>query len=158
VGHVLSDRTILWDLVFSFRFEANKISARRSPVRNVGGDVNKSKIAIICISVTLQDELEDNLLDKLKIQMSESDERVQMADAEYFNAVRHSSLDEESFVQDYMYAPADDRSALIASDRMARCEYQADEQNSWELHDFSVDTSDCFLGISIARNRDLTIF
>ncbi|MDR1173189.1 MAG: terminase family protein, partial [Puniceicoccales bacterium] len=40
--------------------------------------------------VTLQDALEHGFLDKLKVRLSVSDERVQMSDSEYFDAVRNS--------------------------------------------------------------------
>jgi len=108
--------------------------------------------------VTLQDALEHGFSDKLKMRISESDERFQMLDAEYFDSVRNSCPDEESFLQEYMYIPADDRSAFITSDMVADCEYQPGEQNSWELDDFSVNTEDCFLGIDIARSHDFTVF
>jgi phage FluMu gp28-like protein len=108
--------------------------------------------------VTLQDALEHGFLDKLKARLSTSDERAKMSDSEYFDAVRNSCPDEESFLQEYMCVPADDRSAFITSDMVAACEYLADAQNSWELCDFSGETGDCFLGIDVARSHDLTVF
>ncbi|MDR2603209.1 MAG: terminase family protein [Puniceicoccales bacterium] len=108
--------------------------------------------------VTLQDALEHGFLNKLKTRLPASDERSQMLDSEYFDAVRNSCPDDESFLQEYMCVPADDRSAFITSDMVASCEYQSDEQNSWELHDFSRGIGNCFLGIDVARSHDLTVF
>ncbi|MDR2778731.1 MAG: terminase family protein [Puniceicoccales bacterium] len=117
---------------------------------------NRKNFSYHC--VTLQDALDSGFLGKLKMRIPESDERFQMSDAEYFDTVRNSCPDNESFLQEYMCVPADDRLAFITSDMVASCEYQADEQNSWELYDFSTETGDCFLGIDIARSHDLTVF
>jgi phage FluMu gp28-like protein len=108
--------------------------------------------------VTLQDALEQGFLDKLKARLPESDERVQMSEEEYFDAIRNGCPDEESFLQEYMCVPADDRSAFITSDMVAACEYQFNECDSWELNDFSSQTEDCFLGVDIGRSHDLTVF
>jgi phage FluMu gp28-like protein len=81
-----------------------------------------------------------------------------MPDSDYFKAMRNSCPDEESFQQEYIRVPAGDRSALITSRMMTACEYQADEQSSCELYDFSLKASDCVLGIDMARNHDLTVF
>jgi hypothetical protein len=40
------------DLTFLFPLQESKIFARGSAVRNLGGDANKSKIAIICTPVS----------------------------------------------------------------------------------------------------------
>jgi phage FluMu gp28-like protein len=74
--------------------------------------------------VTLQDALEQGLLDKLKDKLDESDERAEMSDVEYFDFVKRGCPDEESFLQEYMCVPSDDRSAFITSDMIANCEYK----------------------------------
>lgn len=75
--------------------------------------------------VTLQDALEQGFLDKLKAKLTEQDGRVQMSEGEYFDAVRNGCPDSESFLQEYMCVPADDRSSFIGSDMVANCEYAA---------------------------------
>jgi phage FluMu gp28-like protein len=107
--------------------------------------------------VTLQDALEQGFLEKLKSKLPDDDERVHMSNGEYFDFVKNSCPDEESFLQEYMCVPADDRSAFIASDMVTNCEYEFNEQN-WELSDFSSKTNECFLGIDIGRTNDLTVF
>ncbi|MDR1414081.1 MAG: terminase family protein [Puniceicoccales bacterium] len=108
--------------------------------------------------VTLQDALEQGFFDKLKDRLPESDERMQMSDGEYFDSVRNGCPDEESFLQEYMCVPADDRSAFISSDMVANCEYQFGECGGWELNNYSSTTGECFLGIDIGRSYDLTVF
>ncbi|MDR1414152.1 MAG: terminase family protein [Puniceicoccales bacterium] len=108
--------------------------------------------------VTLQDALEQGFLNKLKARLPEFDARLQMSEGEYFDAVRNECADEESFLQEYMCVPVDDRSAFITSDMVANCEYQFNECDSWELNDFSAPTEDCFLGIDVGRSHDLTVF
>ncbi|MDR1433092.1 MAG: terminase family protein [Puniceicoccales bacterium] len=73
--------------------------------------------------VTLQDALEQGFLDKLRAKLAEWDERGQMSDGEYFDSVKNGCPDEESFLQEYMCVPADDRSSFITSDMVAHCEY-----------------------------------
>ncbi|MDR3143891.1 MAG: hypothetical protein LBT64_00100 [Puniceicoccales bacterium] len=108
--------------------------------------------------VTLQDALEQGFLHKLKAKLSECDERTQMSEAEYFDFVKNACPDEESFLQEYMCVPTDDRSAFVASEMIAACEYCQNEAERWELNDFSTKTGDCFLGIDIGRQHDLTVF
>ncbi|MDR2737487.1 MAG: terminase family protein [Puniceicoccales bacterium] len=108
--------------------------------------------------VTLEDAIEQGFLEKLKTRLPESDERRRMSDGEYFDFTKNSCPDEESFLQEYMCVPADDRSTFVTSDMVADCEYRFDERDSWELDDFSGETGDCFLGIDIGRSHDLTVF
>jgi phage FluMu gp28-like protein len=108
--------------------------------------------------VTLENAIEQGFLEKLKSRLPDSDERQRMSDGEYFDFTKNSCPDEESFLQEYMCVPADDRSTFVTSDMVSDCEYRFDERDSWEWDDFAGETGECFLGIDVGRSHDLTVF
>lgn len=104
--------------------------------------------------VTLQDALEQGLLKKLKESLPAEHEVSQMDEAAYFDYVRNSCVDEESFLQEYMCVPSDDKSAFISYDDMQRCAYAPEDD--WKRF-FSEDNF-LYLGVDVGRTRDFTVF
>ncbi len=104
--------------------------------------------------VTLQDALEQGFLRKLKENLPPESDIAQMDEAQYFDMVKNSCADEESFLQEYMCQPADEKSAFISYDDIRRCLYRADE--SWR--EFASEDSALYLGVDVGRTHDLTVF
>jgi len=105
-------------------------------------------------TVTLQNALDDGFLYKLQQKLPDDDPRLEMDDADYFNYVRASCADEESFLQEFMCVPADDNSAFLTYDLIASCEYK--EGEAWELP-FEQIKNPIYVGVDIGRLHDLTV-
>ncbi len=128
--------------------------------------------------VTLEDALNQGFLHCLKSKLPLHDPRQQMDEADYFNFVRQSCADEESFRQEYCCEPADDSSAFLPWDLIAAAEYHEHEPWEIDLHTHLLLPSDAshsasspqrqstflsqhtmlYLGVDIARDHDLTVF
>ena len=108
--------------------------------------------------VTLQDALEQGFLDKLKLKLGKDDERSEMSESEYFDYVKNACPDEESFLQEYMCVPSDDRSAFITSDMISECEYSQYDKQESEISKLQCSKNYFFLGVDIGRTHDLTVF
>lgn len=129
--------------------------------------------------VTLEDALGQGFLAKLQVKLPPSDPRQHMDNAAYFDFVRQSCADEESFRQEYCCVPADDTSAFLPWDLIAAAEYAPGE--AWEIDPVTrrllpapatVESSrsrldpppsaprdaNLFLGVDIGRDHDLTVF
>ena len=104
--------------------------------------------------ITLQDALDQGFLFKLQSKLPESDERMAMDEAEYYDFTRAGCADEESFLQEFMCLPSDDASAFLSYDLITGCEYGPEE-------DWETDLLDCknplFVGVDIGRDHDLTV-
>ena len=107
-------------------------------------------------TVTLQDALDQGFLAKLKAKLPQDDERQAMDDAAYFDFIRRGCPDEETFQQEYMCKPSDDKAAFLTYDEIAACCYRADD--AWELPDAALAKSECYLGMDVARVGDFTVF
>lgn len=109
--------------------------------------------------VTLQDALDQGFLDKLKMKLPRDDARRAMDAAAYYDFIRASCADEESFQQEYCCQPADDASAFLAWELIAACEYGEDEPWQAELSNAkSLAQHPLYLGVDIGRDRDLSVF
>jgi len=121
--------------------------------------------------VTLEDALAQGFLKKLHSKLPAGDPRRQMDEADYFNFVRQSCADEETFRQEYCCVPADDAGAFLPWDLIAAAEYHNDEPWELNLHTHRLNLSSSkpihlqtytptnfYLGIDLARDRDLTVF
>ena len=108
--------------------------------------------------VTLEDALEQGFLKKLQTKLSADDPRVEMSDSEYYDFIKKSCPDEESFLQEYMCVPADDRSVFLQGDLVADCEYAANENWQVEKQGLKAIKNECYLGVDIGRDNDLTVF
>lgn len=108
--------------------------------------------------VTLQDAIEQGFLEKLQSRLQDNDPRKYMSPSEYFDDIKNSCPDEESFLQEYMCIPSDDRSAFLSTDLITQCQY--DTNTHWEqsISDMQRSNNSFFLGIDIGRNNDLTVF
>jgi phage FluMu gp28-like protein len=106
--------------------------------------------------VTLEDALKDGFLPKLQSKLPHDDPRQEMDEADYFNFIRAGCPDEESFMQEYMCVPADDKSAFLSYDLIASCEYGENEK--WEHADSKDEAGrEFFVGVDIGREHDLTV-
>lgn len=101
--------------------------------------------------VTLQDALDQGFLHRLQKMLPEHDERQAMDEAAYFDFVRGGCADEESFLQEYMCAPADDNAAFLEYDLIAAAEYPSG--TAWDITESGV----LYAGVDIGRKRDLTV-
>lgn len=101
--------------------------------------------------VTLQDALDQGFLYKLQQKLPHDDARQAMDEAAYFDFVRSGCADEESFQQEYLCNPADDDSAFLEYDLIAKCEYPA--AANWK----TAESGQLYAGIDIGRKHDLTV-
>lgn len=108
--------------------------------------------------VTLVDALEQGFLDKLKGKLPKDDPRQDMDAAAYYDFIRASCADEESFQQEYMCRPADDETAFLSYELIAGCEYRSGEEWELDFRDLRNTTHELFLGVDIGREHDLTAF
>ncbi|HCJ11942.1 MAG TPA: hypothetical protein DHV51_02455 [Opitutae bacterium] len=108
--------------------------------------------------VTLQDALNQGLLERLKQKWPQDDARQSIDDAAYFDSVKRSCPDESTFLQEYMCMPDDDAAAFLPYDEIAACEYGLEV--AWDVAaPRSIERSASFyLGMDIGRDHDLTAF
>ena len=104
--------------------------------------------------VTLQDALEQGFLKKLKESLPEEHEVSSMDEGEYFDYIKNSCADTESFLQEYMCDPADDNAGFIPYDAVQKCVYKNGED--WKKIISS--ENPLYLGVDVGRSRDLTVF
>jgi phage FluMu gp28-like protein len=101
--------------------------------------------------VTLQDALEQGFLQKLQAKVSPDDPLIAMDEAEYFDYIRRSCPDQETFLQEYMCEPYDSQSIFLPMDLVEDAERKYDPRKITA-------ESDLFLGVDVGRTRDLTVF
>jgi len=108
--------------------------------------------------VTLQDALDQGFLPKLQAKLPEEDPRRGMDNAAYFDFIRASCADHETFLQEYMCVPADETTAFLPWDLIAACEYAEGEYMPFNLAtENSKPIRELFLGVDIGRVHDLTV-
>ena len=103
----------------------------------------------------MQDALEQGFLGKLKAALPEGHEVLGMDEGEYFDYVKNSCADEESFLQEYMCSPADDSAGFVGCDCISRCLYRPEDGN-WRAAEGGANP--LFLGVDVGRSRDLSVF
>lgn len=112
--------------------------------------------------VTLTDALEQGLLTKLKAKLPRDDYRQDMDEAAYYDFVRSGCADAATFAQEYECQPCDDDSAFLDWEWIAGCEYPANTQWEWDGSighaELALGNRDCYLGVDIGREHDLTVF
>ncbi len=104
--------------------------------------------------VTLADALDQGFLKKLKESLGEGHEVFHMDEAEYFDHVKNSCADSESFLQEYMCEPSDDSSAFVPYEAVERCIYAHGE----DWRSISSPDNPAYLGVDVGRSRDLSVF
>lgn len=103
--------------------------------------------------ITLEDALNEGLLDKLQSKWPADDPRQEYDETDYFNSVRRECSDEETFLQEYMCVPSDDQSAFISYDLIDMSTYPAG--TAWEEQLDPAGTY--YMGVDIGRVHDLTV-
>jgi phage FluMu gp28-like protein len=124
-------------------------------VREIKEGGNPKKISLH--TVTLQTALDQGFLYKLQRKLHEADpndERIGMDEADYFNMVKSECADLESFLQEFMCIPADDRAAFLEWDLIASAEYGP--QELWQVPLDSI-IGDLYIGVDVGRRHDLTV-
>ena len=104
--------------------------------------------------VTLQDALEQGFLKKLKENLPAEHEVASMDEGEYFDYVKNSCADTESFLQEYMCEPADDNAGFVSYDTIQKCVYKCGKD--WRQP--ANPENPLYLGVDVGRSRDLTVF
>jgi phage FluMu gp28-like protein len=108
-------------------------------------------------TVTLVTALDQGFLGKLKAKLPPEDPRQQMDEAAYFDFIRAGCPDEETFQQEYMCRPSDDKSAFLTYDEIAACCYPGD--TLWEVpREELARETELYLGVDVGRDHDLTVF
>jgi phage FluMu gp28-like protein len=124
-------------------------------IREVKEKGNPKKISLH--TVTLQDALDQGFLYKLQTSLAKAnpdDPIVQMDEADYFNMVRRECPDEETFLQEFMCVPADDKAAFLEWDMIAAAEY--DTKDNWQIPLESI-LGELYIGVDVGRRHDLTV-
>jgi phage FluMu gp28-like protein len=140
------------EIVSTHRGSANYFNELVREIRERG-----NKKAFSLHRVTLQDALDQGFLFKLQAKLPPDDPRQEMDEAAYFDFIRSGCADEESFLQEYMCAPADDAGAFLSYDQIAACEYGTGF--SWEatLAELAACANPLHVGVDIGRTHDLTV-
>lgn len=107
--------------------------------------------------ITLQDALDQGFLYKLQKALPADHDVQALDEAAYFDFIKAGCADEESFQQEYMCDPADDDTAFLEYDLIARCEYGADEVWEVDLEESKRRGAKLFAGLDIGRKKDLTV-
>lgn len=108
--------------------------------------------------VTLKDALDQGFLSKLKSKLPPLDPRQSMDDDEYFDFIRNSCPDHESFMQEYMCEPFDESSLFLPPSLIDPCQYPLNTSWEYSFPQATRSDNDFFLGIDIGRDHDLTVF
>lgn len=125
-------------------------------VREIKEKGNPKKISLH--TCTLEDILKEGFLYKLQERLqaiNPEDDRLQMDEADYFNMVRTECPDEETFLQEYMCVPADDKAAFLEWDLIAAAEYN--RLDVWEKLNLDECLGDLYIGVDVGRRHDLTV-
>ncbi len=108
--------------------------------------------------VTLQDALDQGFLPKLQAKLPADDPRCAMDTAAYFDFIRASCADPETFLQEYMCVPADETTAFLPWELIAACEYAEGEATPFDISAKDPKPGrELFLGVDIGRVHDLTV-
>ncbi len=115
--------------------------------------------------VTLQDALDDGFLAKLQAKLAPDDPRREMDAARYFDFIRASCPDQETFLQEYMCVPADESTAFLPWDLITAGEFSESEYAPLEAaiingraRPETLQQRHFYLGVDIGRVHDLTVF
>lgn len=108
--------------------------------------------------VTLQDALEAGFLNRLKAKLPKEDQRQSMDDATYFDFIRKSCPDEQTFKQEYMCEPSDDTTAFIGYDLIEKNLYPDNEDWEISLPLPKRGQRSFYIGVDIGRVHDFTVF
>ena len=108
-------------------------------------------------TVTLKTALDEGFLYKLQSKLPPEDERQAMDEAEYYDFIRASCADEETFLQEYMCVPSDDNAAFLSYELIQSCEYKPEEPWEWDFETALACQHPLYIGVDIGRDHDLTV-
>ncbi len=109
--------------------------------------------------VTLQDALEQGLLAKIKASLPPDSPLLDLDEAAYFDSVKDSCPDMESFMQEYMCQPLDASGRFIPPDMLEKCLYKDGEVWNTALDDdFRSADKAYYMGVDVGRTNDLSVF
>ncbi len=140
------------ELISTHRGSHNFFNSLIREVREHGNPKN-----ISLHRVTLADALEQGFLYKLQKALPAEHEVQAMDEAAYYDFIKAGCADEESFQQEYMCDPANDDTAFLEYDLIARCEYGGDEVWELDLEESKKRGAKLFAGLDIGRKKDLTV-
>ncbi|MDE6576225.1 MAG: terminase family protein [Opitutales bacterium] len=98
--------------------------------------------------ITLADALDEGFLTKLQAKALPDDPIRDMDAAEYFDFIRRSCPDAETFRQEYMCEPYEDQSIFLPTELVDAAEQEADIPPQTDL----------YMGVDIGRTEDRTVF
>ncbi len=107
-------------------------------------------------SITLQDALEQGLLQKIKASAAEGSELLRMNEAQYFDYIKNSCADESMFMQEYMCRPTSEDDRFLPFELIRRCLYADEYKSSWQK--ISSKVNPLYLGVDVGRTSDLSVF
>ncbi len=140
------------EVISTHRGSANFFNLLIREIREHG---NPKKISLH--RVTLEDALNDGFLWKLQQNLPDGHEVLDMDEVAYFDFIKAGCADEESFLQEYMCVAADDASAFLEYDLIARAEYPRGEKWEWDGLAETQPKGRLFGGLDIGRKKDLTV-
>jgi phage FluMu gp28-like protein len=105
--------------------------------------------------VTLEDALQQGILQRIQAQLPPEDPRQAMTESDYYDYIRQACIDEDSFQQEYMCHPVQEGDSFLSYTLIQSCEYAPDVH--WE-RDLMAITHEAYLGIDIGREHDLSVF
>jgi len=110
--------------------------------------------------VTLQDAVQQGLLERLQPRLPEDDPRKHLAPDDYLDYVRTRCPDEESWLQEYCCVPAEDAAAFLSFSDLVACEVSGLLQPT--AHDpatsaFAEPARSLYVGVDVGRVHDRTV-
>lgn len=135
------------EIFSTHRGSTNFFNALITEIRHKG---NPKKFSLH--RVTLEDALNQGFLHKLQGKLPPDDERQDMDEAEYFAYIKAGAADDETFAQEYMCEPQDDKTAFISYQLLDACKYAAGYE--WQ----EIGSGPLYLGVDVGRTTDLTVF
>jgi phage FluMu gp28-like protein len=110
-------------------------------------------------TVTIEDACRQGLLAKLKAKWAPAgpgDARLRWTDDDFLQSLRNDCADEETWLQEFMCQPGDDKAAFLSYDLIAGCEYAPGVEWEKDLKGLK-DAKDLYAGVDIGRVHDLTV-
>ena len=105
-------------------------------------------------TVTIETAVDQGLLERLKRKWPQEDPRQALDRDGFLQSLRDQCPDEESWQQEFLCQPADERSAFLTHDLIAGCEVPAGE--AWRT-DLAKAAGPLYVGVDLGRAHDLTV-
>jgi phage FluMu gp28-like protein len=141
------------ELISTHHGTANYFNKLLLEARHAGNPKNAS-----LHRTTLQSALEEGLLYRLQTKLPPNDPVMEMDESSYFDYVKASCPDSETFAEEYECVASDDASAFISYQLLDACTYQPNEKWELSLAELRACPDPLYLGADFARVKDLTVF